>query len=191
MKPAKLLAKRLTEIDPMTAMSRLLPAIMYYFEGRFEKAFESGKKGYEQHPDDPVILFYLAVFSAAWRRQKESYDLFDLNFQKNSGNIYARLSLLFKYALNGAQEMVSEGISKYVSDVAVGDEELSIWMADIYALIGENELAVKWIQNAAKKGFINYSFFKKYDPFLKNIRKDPRFLEALEDIKVMNKAFRE
>ena len=191
MKPAKLLAKRLAEIDPVIAMSQLLPAIIYYFEGRFQKAYEIGKKAVAQHPEDPIIIFYFGVFSAANKRNTESFELFEVNFQKNPENLYANLGLLFKYALNGTSQMVMQGISDYLSDVAIGDEELSIWMADIYSLIGEKELALKWIQNAAKKGFINYSFFKKYDPFLKNIRKDSNFKEILEDIKLMNKAFKE
>jgi hypothetical protein len=63
-------------------------------------------------------------------------------------------------------------VNKYMSDIAIGDEELSIWMADIYSLAGEKELSVKWIRNAAKKGFINYEFFQKHDPYLKSLRKE-------------------
>ena len=48
-------------------------------------------------------------------------------------------------------------------------------MAHGYALIGEKEKALDWLENAINRGFIAYPFLTKHDPFLENIRGEERF----------------
>ena len=66
----------------------------------------------------------------------------------------------------------------------MGNEELSIWMADIYCLIGEKEEAIKWLKSAVRKGFINYTYLKSKDLYLGNIRSDISFKDVLKEIRL-------
>jgi non-specific serine/threonine protein kinase len=43
--------------------------------------------------------------------------------------------------------------------------------------------ALDWLENAVHKGFINYPFISEHDPFLKNIRSEPRFKKLMERVK--------
>jgi non-specific serine/threonine protein kinase len=52
-------------------------------------------------------------------------------------------------------------------------------LADCYALAGEKEEAMNWLENAVNRGFVNYPYISKYNPFLKNIRGEARFKELL------------
>ena len=35
--------------------------------------------------------------------------------------------------------------------------------------------ALEWIENAVRRGFLNYRFLSEYDPLLENLRDDERF----------------
>jgi adenylate cyclase len=188
---ARTLAHRLAEIDPIVATSQLIPTFVHYMEGDFSKAWQESEKVYELFNENPVVTFHRGLYAAAVKKQKQAIEYFDMNFQDHPENLYGKLSFLMKLAMNGSKDMVTQGISRYLSSTAFGDEELSLWMADIYALIGDVENALKWIQNAAKRGFIHYKFFKHIDPFLENIRSDERFISLVADIKEMNQGFRE
>ena len=45
------------------------------------------------------------------------------------------------------------------------------------------EEALDWLETASKRGFINYPLLSKYDPFLENIRVEPRFKKLMERVK--------
>jgi non-specific serine/threonine protein kinase len=188
---AKTLAHRLAEIDPIAPASQLLHTIIHYMDGDFNKAFHESEKVYELFSDNPVVTFYRGLYAAAVKKQKQAIEYFDMNFQNHPENLYGKLSFLMKLAMNGSKEMVLQGISRYLSTVAFGDEELSLWMANIYALIDDKENTLKWIHNASKRGFIHYKFFKHIDPLLSNIRSDERFVNLMADIMEMNLGFKE
>ena len=52
----------------------------------------------------------------------------------------------------------------------------------IYALDGKSEEALKWLRVTAKEGFPCYPLFAR-DSFLDPIRKDPAFLQFLDEMK--------
>jgi non-specific serine/threonine protein kinase len=56
-------------------------------------------------------------------------------------------------------------------------------MADFYARLGDKEKALDWLENAVGRGFINYPYLRDYDPYLENIRGEPRFKKLLERVK--------
>ena len=51
-------------------------------------------------------------------------------------------------------------------------------MNGAYALLGRTDDAIEWTRIAISRGFINYPFLARHDPFLESVRADARF-EAL------------
>jgi non-specific serine/threonine protein kinase len=56
-------------------------------------------------------------------------------------------------------------------------------IAASFALINEKDKSLEWLENAVDRGFINYPFLNEYDPFLENIRGEPRFKKLMERVK--------
>ena len=52
-----------------------------------------------------------------------------------------------------------------------------------YALLGEKEKALNWLENTIECGFINYPFLSDIDPFLENIRRENRFKKIMKRVK--------
>jgi hypothetical protein len=50
-------------------------------------------------------------------------------------------------------------------------------------VLGLNDEAVGWLENAADRGFINYPYIAEYDPFLATISQDERYKQLLNRIK--------
>jgi hypothetical protein len=42
---------------------------------------------------------------------------------------------------------------------------------------------MRWLRTAVAQGFINYPYLETRDPFLVNVRTDPRFAELMREVK--------
>jgi hypothetical protein len=58
-----------------------------------------------------------------------------------------------------------------------------------YALLGEPEQALEWLERSAAEGFPCYPFFAS-DPDLDRLRKDPRFQAFLAQLKTQWEGYR-
>jgi hypothetical protein len=79
---------------------------------------------------------------------------------------------------------------KTIKAISGGVKEKSrtdLWDAWIIAvcdaLIGEKEEAINSLECSVNLGTINYPFYSEIDPFLKNIRTEPRFKKLMERTK--------
>jgi hypothetical protein len=66
----------------------------------------------------------------------------------------ARLAFLIAYALSGHADAVHASVTP--------------------------DRALYWLDIAIGRGFINYPFLARYDPFTETLRTDPRFLQLME-----------
>ena len=48
---------------------------------------------------------------------------------------------------------------------------------------GHHDAAMRWLRTAVAQGFINYPYLATRDPFLVNVRSDPRFTELMREVK--------
>lgn len=58
------------------------------------------------------------------------------------------------------------------------DHDMAYWVASTYAILGEKELAFKWLNRAVKLGNENKPHFE-HDKSLDSLRDDPRFDELM------------
>jgi len=63
------------------------------------------------------------------------------------------------------------------------DPDLPWLVAGLYAVIGEKDEALRWLERAIDRGWINYPLFAEQDPFFENIRGDERFQRLMDRIK--------
>jgi hypothetical protein len=63
------------------------------------------------------------------------------------------------------------------------DDIFSWWTADCFALVDEREAALDFVERAVQFGIINYPFLARHEPFLANIRGEPRFAQLMERVR--------
>jgi hypothetical protein len=60
--------------------------------------------------------------------------------------------------------------------MAESDEYWSYLMAAAYALVGDADQALRWLEHTVKvRGWVDYVYFTRHDRFLERLRPDPRF----------------
>ncbi len=93
------------------------------------------------------------------------------------------MSLFLSRALQGDNEGALTSVTAELQQAAIWTEYLALFLADGYALIGQYDAALRWLQTAVDQGFINYPYLTSRDPFLTNVRSDPRFTELMKGVK--------
>ena len=63
-----------------------------------------------------------------------------------------------------------QAVTSDLVDAAKVDWQYSWEVAAGYALVGELDEALEWLENAVRRGFLNYRFLSEYDPLLENLR---------------------
>jgi disulfide oxidoreductase YuzD len=79
--------------------------------------------------------------------------------------------------------MVLKFLTQEMIAFARKDEQYSWIIAGCLSLVNERTEALKWLENAVKKGCINCPFLEKYYPFLENIRGEENFKKLMERVK--------
>ena len=72
-------------------------------------------------------------------------------------------------------------ITEQVKDVASADHDSSYWLASFYAIDGERELALEWLERAIALGNENKPWFES-DTNWEAFHDDPRFQELMQRI---------
>jgi hypothetical protein len=64
--------------------------------------------------------------------------------------------------------------------MAESDEYWSYLMASAYALVGEEDQALNWMEHTVRvRGWIDYVYFTRHDRFLERVRRTRRFGELM------------
>jgi len=97
--------------------------------------------------------------------------------------------LFIKNALEGKEAEALQLIIPELEASAKGVEYHSRDMAHGYAILGDKDKALDWLENAVDHGFINYPFIAEIDPFFVSLRDEDRFKKLLERIKLEWESF--
>jgi len=180
---AKQLLKKLLEIDPLTPVNHLIAGNVHLLEGQFEAALGCFETMFRMEPKEPVFRFSYGN-ALAWNSQFEkAYAIFDLIVNDTPQNFFAGLVSFLKFALQGDKQEALKMVTDELVERAKWDELFTWEMAVCYALIEEKEEALDWLELSVNRGWIPYPFLNEYDPFLENIRGEPRFKKLMERVK--------
>src|SRR5262249_432499 len=56
-------------------------------------------------------------------------------------------------------------------------------MAQAQSVLGRNDEALRWLQQATDRGFIHHPFLTERDPLLRSLPGDQRFTEMMEKVR--------
>ena len=140
-------------------------------------------KFHQIEPGNPFYRYWYAIANAYNQNIEEAHKIFELIERDTPNTIWSQLSAFFINALKGRKAEALQSVTEDTREMFKKDEMFPIWMAESYTLINEKEEAFNWLEHGINWGFINYPFLNEYDPFLENIRGEPRFKELMERVK--------
>jgi len=177
---ARELLEKAVEVDPFNPVAQSAPGWLHWFRGDFRAAIESFREALQDLEKKPLFLLWLAWVYAANGNLDEALRLVDQMMRDMPGHLMADLASFLKHAWLGEREHALAAVSGPLEQGVCWDDFYSLCMADGYALIGEHDRALHWLNHAIDYGIANVSFLSECDPFLKSLRTDERF-EALMD----------
>ena len=179
---ARPLIDRVLALDPLTPVSRCMPAFADVMEGHFTAAVDPYRQMCEMDPGNPMArLFY--VWALVLNRRIETVRSVLEAFPPDvRDTVPARLAFFLADALEGKVDKAHAAVMQ-IESVATAADVFPRIIAQGYALIGMPERALHWLTITVDRGFINYPFLARHDPLLADLRSQPGFVRLMERVR--------
>jgi hypothetical protein len=117
-----------------------------------------------------------AVALVAAGRGDEAASQFEWLERQPSDDHLAAVAIRLRRGLTGDREAVLSRPDAAERAMAESDEYWSYLMAAAYALVGDSEQALSWLEHAVNvRGWVDYVYFTRHDRFLESLRPTPGF----------------
>ena len=102
---------------------------------------------------------------------------------------WAKLASAMASALRGDRDGVLRIMTPELRAMAWWDDLFSWWAADCFALVGEQDASLDFLERAVALGIINYPFLAQHDTCLSGVRSEARFGQLMERVRTAWEAF--
>jgi len=180
---ARPLIERLAAIDPLTPLVRCMPAWAGILEGNLAAAIEPYRQMFEMDSGNPMArLFYVWVLLI--NGQLEDIPAIVESFPVEvRETVPARIAFLLAASLGDHDRVPLPDLGTHVETAASVSDVFARMLAGTYARAGDTDAAIRWLEVAVDRGFINYQFLARIDPSLDNLRGEPRFQQLMEAVR--------
>jgi len=177
------LLERLVQTDPLDFSTQWMQGGIHFYNGEYSLALPPWQKLYDIYPENPIAQFYLAATMVYLGKLDSAFSIIDQSASATPNNAFAKLGLVLKYAKMEDKDKTFLEMTPDFQKTCHRDITFSHHLAGIFSLLGSKEDALDWLQNAIDRGFINYPLLAEKDPWLANIRGEPRFKKLMERVK--------
>jgi len=175
------LSERMMQIDPLNPICWMVQGAMHFWDGRFDLALERLERAYQMSPENPSIMLYYVNTLARLDLVQEAFSIISQNAAASPKNLFTKWALLLKYGLlNDREKLFQEMTVDFLESIRKNSG--SYYIAVPLALVGAKTEAIEWLENEVG-WFFNYPFLAEKDPFLVNLRGEPRFKKLMERVK--------
>ena len=162
----------LLERDGLNPFILVNAGLFYLWMDRLDDAERLFEKAYEMEPEVPFFRSGYAQILASRGRADEAIELLAPFEKAQQSHAWTTLGLILKYALEGDGTRVAELVTEELQAAFRTDLLYAFMLAERYALLGEKDRALGWLEIAIEGGFWNFDFLKS-DPLLRNLQAEP------------------
>jgi len=172
--------EKLTRLDPAArAVASYNSARIYIYKREFDKALEILDKGAKAEPNHPMIKIFRSGVFYYQGKFDEANDLIAGVLKENPRMDGIRPLAAEFLAGSGRHDEARAMLTDDALAISRSDHDMAYWVGSTYALLGETDLAFKWLNKAIKLGNQNRPYFET-DTNLNSLRDDPRWPELME-----------
>lgn len=174
--------EKLTRLDPAArAVAAYNRARIFIYKREYDKAMHEIEKGEKVEPDHPMLKIFRSCVYYFEGKVDEALDLMSRILAEHP-EMHGIRPLYAEYLAGaGRFDEARAQLTDDALDAARTDHDTAFWVGSTYSLLGDKDLAFKWLNKAVKLGNENrphYEHSKNLDP----IRDDPRFAELMAKI---------
>lgn len=171
--------EKLTRLDPAArAVAAYNRARIFIYEGDYDRADEELEKGFKAEPNHPMLRIFQSGVRYYQGRVGEAIEIMDKVLKENPRMDGIKPLYAIYLAGAGRADDARAQLTDDALALARADHDMAYWAASTYALLGETDLAFKWLNKAVKLGNQNKPHFLN-DRNLASVRNDPRWQEIL------------
>jgi DNA-binding winged helix-turn-helix (wHTH) protein/TolB-like protein len=177
--PALRELQRAMEIDPTSDINRGRYITVQEMLGRTDEAIAASVRFF---PDKPEHRPFYALLCS--NRLEEAQKVLDAGFAKTPDDVNLQSSQILLLAVRGKLAEADAEIPKIVAAAKPGRgfHHIAHDIAAVYALEGNAQKSVEWLQKAADAGLPNYPMFAR-DPNFERIRQEEVFVQFMANLK--------
>jgi TolB-like protein/Flp pilus assembly protein TadD len=172
--------KRALELDPLSMIINADLSIIYLYAGRYDAAEAQARKTLEIDSRSFVAHYYLGAALQLTSRLKQAIPEFQKAVELNN-DPYSIAMLAQAYARNGQTDEARKLLA-HLNEMAKSAEVPEYALALAYTSLGEKERAIEALEHGFAEGNKSYLFLLPGDPFLDDLRGDPRFEALVQNI---------
>jgi len=177
------LSEKASRIDPVNPVQRMYPLLLNFFEGRFDLAVDGFGLAFEALGQSPMIRFWYGLGLAYAKRFQESLSILDSASGASSpDDMFMKLSRVLRPTLRGERDKFSALLTPDMLETCRRDPQGAYHLGSFYSFLNQPKDALDWLEIAIGRGICPYPLMK-VDPFLDNIRDEPRFMKLMERVK--------
>jgi non-specific serine/threonine protein kinase len=176
-------ADRFVKSDPLSALPHICLGHRSWAEGRVDVALGHYRIAYRLDPESQFARWCMAYGLLANLRFEEAEALLAPWIKEVPDNAMPMTNVFLLHALRGDLKQAQQCVTQRWQSQAWQDYWAPFTMAEGYAVLGQTAEALRWLEHAIDKGWINYPLLAEKDPWLANIRGEPRFRKLMERVK--------
>lgn len=171
---------KLSRLDPAAqAVSSYNRARIYTYRGQYERALKEIDRGVKAEPNHPMLKIFRSHALFHRGDVDEAIDLISGVLDKNPRMDGIRPMYAIYLAHQGRDEEAHEQISEEAKSLSKADHDMAYWMGSAYALLGDKDEAIEWLECAIRLGNENKPWFEN-DKTLDSLRDDERFKKLIK-----------
>jgi len=169
--------------NPLDFLTWFVIGLHDWMKGNVEEGSSAFRRGAGFGGGNDFADIFVAYGLIWLDRRSEALALIEDVVQRDMMDIFTEWADFLRRALKGEGASAREALSEKARRYLWNDPEV-VWLAaSTFALSGEKEEALDWLEHAVEGGWINYPLFAEQDPLLESIRGEERFRELMVNVK--------
>lgn len=175
---------RMLELDPFNPLALLVAGHHALVSEHYETALDRFQKAIELEPDFVHACVIGSAFVHSWQgRPERAIEELEPLTKNASREPLIDMARFLVCALRNDREGLAQALSEAAAEGASVDPEAPYFISSAFALAGDAENALRWLERAMARGWYNYPLFAEIDPHFAGLREDPRFQRLLDKAK--------
>jgi len=171
---------KLTRLDPAArAVAAYNRARLYIYQQQYDKALEELDKGVRVEPNHPMLKIFRSGVYYYQGKYDEAIDLIASVLKEHPRMDGIRPLYAEFLAGAGREDEARAQLTGEALATSRSDHDMAYWVGSTYALLGDKDLAFKWLGKAVRLGNENKPHFLR-DRNLDSLRDDPRWQELID-----------
>jgi len=177
------LRERILAYDPLNILSWYSVGMFHWMRGELEEALSTFRQA-GRLVDGSDWVDAISAYIMIWQnRRNEAVALVEDLIERDTPDLITEWALFLREALKGEGAAAHEHLSEETRRFLWNDPEF-VWLAaSTFALAGQKEEALDWLEHAVDRGWINYPLFAEQDPLLESVRSEDRFKRLMKRVK--------